>query len=485
MSRKRSRLATVNDVRDCVERHVLSLGFQQAADYFVWCGRRGFEGSFDKTRADLKREAEVFALEKRVSLNQSRLHKSPKAFFTVACFSRIDANNVIRPNMRRVFWEIQESDPAPQERRALFEMLTTLARYDKLIFGATDDNMTALVRALIQLNTHRAHWRRPLKSWRPRTRNGERQLNQLIRYLLDEYGDVPAFMDSVWLRNDRKSGRYRDWYVQLGAGTNLRKLDCPVKITKRIAHEFMRAPDDYSIEQAIRWGQLRSMGVARPTIDGVAGSRLGRSLAHEDFWITFLRFIAANPMLDPRQIGPLVDYLHNQKFALAQRPDENGEYKARAAQPGLSLHGRTPNSLLQQMETWHDRLGVWRGTTIRQFPPSLYRGFARRKGPDDNPVHWSIREIRSERDLYQEGEILNHCVASYTYACLRGSCSIWSLSRAGRGEPFKRRQTIELSNDGTIVQCRGKANRDPEADEWSIVRAWAAEAGLKIAPYMN
>ena len=45
----------------------------------------------------------------------------------------------------------------------------------------------------------------------------------------------------------------------------------------------------------------------------------------------------------------------------------------------------------------------------------------------------------------------------------------------------KRKLTIEVRNDGTIVQARGLANRGMKSDEKAIVARWAKENGL----YMN
>ncbi|WP_074203354.1 hypothetical protein [Parasphingorhabdus marina] len=62
-----------------------------------------------------------------------------------------------------------------------------------------------------------------------------------------------------------------------------------------MAHHFLQAPDNYSVEQALRWGQMKALGCADAAINAIAASRLGRSLLNEDSWFTVLRFIADNP----------------------------------------------------------------------------------------------------------------------------------------------------------------------------------------------
>jgi hypothetical protein len=49
----------------------------------------------------------------------------------------------------------------------------------------------------------------------------------------------------------------------------------------------------------------------------------------------------------------------------------------------------------------------------------------------------------------------------------------------------EKRQTIELSRGGVIVQCRGKQNRLPTAAEFDVLKAWARFAGLTISPYVR
>ena len=55
---------------------------------------------------------------------------------------------------------------------------------------------------LVRLNDQRHRWVRPLSSWKVTSHNRRRQFSSLIRHLLARY-PVPAFMDSVWFRNDR------------------------------------------------------------------------------------------------------------------------------------------------------------------------------------------------------------------------------------------------------------------------------------------
>jgi hypothetical protein len=56
------------------------------------------------------------------------------------------------------------------------------------------------------------------------------------------------------------------------------------------------------------------------------------------------------------------------------------------------------------------------------------------------------------------------------------------LHTAGGAE---KRQTIEVTRDRMIVQCRGKQNRLPTSAELDVVKDWARYAGLIVSPYVR
>ena len=58
-----------------------------------------------------------------------------------------------------------------------------------------------VLRGLIKLHDRKALWLRPLKEWKPKSKNTERMFGELTRHLFDEFGDVPRFMERVWLRD--------------------------------------------------------------------------------------------------------------------------------------------------------------------------------------------------------------------------------------------------------------------------------------------
>ena len=469
-----------------IRRHMQTMGFSSPHAYLGWCWENGFEPTFLKSRMDLQAERDTFNAAAEIRRKHNRLHKNPKAFLKAVCRGELTSDDIDRPNYKRTAQEIEVSNELEEARESLLEMLSILVKHHDLIFGAVSGQEDLpLIRGLIKLRDRKVLWLRDLESWKPKSKNVERQFGELTHHLFDKFGDVPVFMESAWLRNDRSGRRFRDWYVHLGRGHNLRTAKCPVNVTKMVAHEFSQAPADFTIEQAVRWGQLRAFGASRNTIDAVVATRLGRSFANEEFWVTVLRFFAENQMLDPRQIGPIIDYLQNQRFEPTEVEVAPGQWRQRPPrQPRLSMQGRTVNTLLRQVEAWHRGLGKLQGLPSDTYAKAGVEGIAIERGQGRQTVRWAIRQLRNAKELRIEGDELRHCVASYHRSCVRGECTIWSLSRSEDDNSYERRQTIEVDKYGTIVQCRGLANRDPSRDEWSIVTEWAREANLRISSYL-
>src|SRR5690606_17535060 len=114
------------------------------------------------------------------------------------------------------------------------------------------------------------------------------------------------------------------------------------------------APDDLTIVQALRWGQIHALGGNEPLSRAIFGTRLGESFEHEEFWSTVIKWFVDHPMLDRTHVGPIIDYLHFHRFVPEQHMVAPGTRKASSPpQPHLSMRGRTPGSLLRQVNKWH------------------------------------------------------------------------------------------------------------------------------------
>src|SRR6185295_430022 len=123
------------------------------------------------------------------------------------------------------------------------------------------------------------------------------------------------FMDSAWFKSDiSEASKQQEWFIAIGNGKSLRELDLPIGFTRRMAQCFLAAPHDYSIEAALRWGQIIGVGGTARLVRSILGSRIGRGFEDNDFWLTVILWLIQNPMFNPAQIAPLVDFIYHKKF---------------------------------------------------------------------------------------------------------------------------------------------------------------------------
>ena len=290
---------------------------------------------------------------------------------------------------------------------------------------------------------------------------------------------VPTVLQAAWFRRDAGAARMRDWYVHIACGRNLRTADTPIPVTKRVAHFLLQAPDDLSIEAALRWCQVRALGGSEALARSFAATPVANAFHHDAFWQSVMRFLLRQADLDPTEVGPIVDYIRCQKFEPVDMVLPDGRVEERPPpRPGFAMRNRTLRALRAEVDRWHRMLArttgpdqVWNATGIRGYEESsgtLAKG---------NRRCWRIEELRSRTALVHEGHALGHCVAAYAAWCARGRSSIWSLTLEEAGT-IRRMQTIEINQHKTVIQSRGKNNSPPTETLRAVIRRWAAREGI-------
>jgi hypothetical protein len=343
--------------------------------------------------------------------------------------------------------------------------------------------------ALLALSAHSGRWIREPEDCKPRSHNTERQLGSLVRHLVARY-DVPRFMDTAWLEGLTTHGvLHQRWFIHVAQGQNIRTADgLPIPLTKKQAHLYLEAPDDFDVLRAFRWAQVVDLGGSERLVRSVLGTRIATDFAHDEFWTSVLRWLVAEPMLDPVHHGPIIDYLHHHRF-VASMPNPHAHLPGQARlvppQPNLTMKGRDARTLLRCVADWHRRLGRERGGKVTYWPPSGFAPFRLEEGEADHWRVYTITEFLSSIELIEEGRVMGHCVSTYAPSCASGRASIWTLKVIEPWGQVTRLLTLEVRNASReIVQARRKLNMTPSPKEYAILGRWTAAGGPALSKWL-
>jgi hypothetical protein len=317
---------------------------------------------------------------------------------------------------------------------------------------------------------------RELKEWKPQGKSAEALFRSLGSHLLAKY-PLPPFLWNGFM------GPQRVWFIpmvrHLALGGSLAQYiktsNFPVKLTRKLCHDFLKTPANTGVIPALRGAQIRGLGGSNRLLTAVLSTPLGSTLcvdqAMEDFYQAMFLWFVNQPMLDPQQVAPMVDYIRH----------------CRDTDTGYTLKGRTALSLMRGMEEWHTETA--RRSEIghkgaSHFKPSGFSGAEydfSRDSPTGKIIEiWRIAEILTAKALADEGKRQGHCVFSYSRRIETGSCSIWTLSKednkslAEHGGVWNM-LTLEVRNDiRQVVQARGRFNRCATTHEKNILSRWMA-----------
>jgi hypothetical protein len=478
--------------RTALRHHLMRLKLADADEYRVWCAEHKLSSKLVKPEHRRRKEIELLANDDvRAAMTRSRTaRKDPRQML-----ERIFEGNVEDTNVTPTYKMVAQLVASFSNRNRA----ASIARFRELFLLANDRTKlistapvvgsyphgphNTFLGGLAAIATHGHAWLRPLNEWKVVSNNPGRQFASLVRHLFAQY-PVPPFLDSAWFRHSRT----QNWFLHVGRGRSIRTAErLYFPLTKREAHEFMLAPDDYTIEQALRWGQMRALNGNRRMVDAVCGTRLCNLFAHNDFWVSVLRFFIQNPFLDAVHYGPIIDYIHSQKFERQEVFVRPGVIEQQPpSHPGFTMRGRTPESLLRQVGAWHAQLGreqrfgpaQWKSSEINGL--SLIEGHAQ----SNNMRRWTITELLNRDALVNDGRAMRHCIATYARSCADGHSSVWSM-QCENAEGLERVLTIEVRPSSRMVmEARGKFNAAPTPQSMRILRQWTEKEGLSLATYV-
>jgi hypothetical protein len=465
-------------MEDRLKQHYQSIGFKDFRTYSNWCLANGFSTSKGKQEKFLVKEQKFVQANRAAHYLQQSNKPDDIKDWLKRYRDDVSMADIRNSRMSTVSLAISQTiNPKKAYYGLYMDMLIYLADNSKLL------ETKNFIKPLWDAASWHDEWVCSYETWEPKSHNMDRQFSSLVRHLLAKY-HVPLFMDKAWLDNNQAyHTRHQIWFIHIGIGQNIRTaLDLPIPMTKMAAHHFLQAPATSSIEEAIRWGQVMSMDGSERLLRALRGTRLMIfDKDKESFCQELIRFFIANPMLDMAQVGPLIDYIWNQKYQEQHIFVDRGVINTLPPpQPNLSMNGRTIDTLMIQMERWHRQLGKEKKAGDRNWGHHKeIHDFEYVEGRKDNARIWRIEELVSSSELSQEGRAMGHCVASYSASCASGHCSIWSLSLE-TADGKKKMVTIEVDKMGYINQMRGKSNRSPDAKEKSIISLWCNKEKITV-----
>jgi chorismate mutase len=302
--------------------HIQSLGLSTVEDYIAWCAQHGFSRRTDKNwRQRLKERAHANRAVAEARLAQKKQEVRTPAKVIERIFSgEIQEHNVAQPEMKAVFRAYKSAQESRLSQRAFHDLLKHVCSRSDLLSGNPVIGSygwqagNTYVDGLLALARHPRSWIRSVADWKPLTHNVRRQFSSLARHLFAEW-PVPMFLDSVWfLGNGKGAVEQQAWFLHVGRGQNIRTANLPLPYTKRMSHHFMQAPADFTVAAALRWGQIHGLGGNDRLARAIIATRLGIEFEHDEFWTTVVQFFIANPMLDLAQVGPIIDFIQQQRF---------------------------------------------------------------------------------------------------------------------------------------------------------------------------
>lgn len=396
---------------------------------------------------------------------------------------------------RSVRYHKQQTDGAIRRAYARLALdVSAVAKFQELLHCVRNRSVRLLeapvfsgyhpgVETLVSLSRFGRTHLRSASEWSGTGSSWRLAVSSLAHHLICKY-EVPVFLASSWYSTEGVAGdKKRGWFVAHSRGISFRSLDLPIVMTRKMEHIFLASSDHLPIENAIRRAELLALGATPEFVHTVLSTRLGIDLSNGEFWRTVWIFLIASvSIIDPTQIGPMIDFIQAIRHDRVAVQTRDGVVELDPPQPTFSIKGRTVQSMLRIMHDWHRSLGVGSaGLTLT--PSSLHSMLVEEPSQDTSAPQsmWQLTELTNSAQLRTEGAALHPCVASYADRCSRGMSRIWSL-RFRRGEKLRDVLTIEVDpKRRAIVQARGLANRAASGKPLRLVQDWAARERLRLA----
>jgi len=307
-------------------------------------------------------------------------------------------------------------------------------------------------------------------NWKSSSYNLNRQVISFIKWIYEIY-DPPVFMYDIFLSKHKNYpwpadfARIFKWFIIIAQGKSFTKNSSDL-MTKKESHLFLCGRDDLDVFENITLAKARAAGAREWLCSLLVQRCTTRSLRVNNKFEEIIRFFPRfQSEIDRDNFYDVMDYLDE-----VYRDD-------------YSLKGRTFSSLIKASNTWHRQSHLRKlGALNLSLELSDIQDWS--WTDKESKCIWTVKQIKTSKELYREGSKMRHCVASYATRCNRGSSFIFSLEENdGINLPAKR-LTIELDRQHTVVQVRGKHNARPTGRPKLIFEKWANSNGVKYTNWI-
>lgn len=283
--------------------------------------------------------------------------------------------------------------------------------------------------------------------------------------------------NGVRFRHDEKKFHFGSPEFRfLATGGSVRKAPgLPFPFTRRMAREFVELPVLQEFDAPINlyfYLYAASLG-AGDALRRLAGAYMRHRDDPEALQTELERW---NPMIQ-KLSNPLFE-AYDEEY---QRMILGYVFHILRDQPLTNLTNLSFQQIVEAAEVYYTRIAERAEARLREQqiteaetqPEDAWAPHPTIKPWSDHKI-FNIKELRSDKELELEGNIMGHCVASYTGYVKYFGASIWSLSGVGR-----KWVTIEVRNQ-TIVQARARFNAPPSDEHLKMIMEWARENKLTI-----
>lgn len=303
---------------------------------------------------------------------------------------------------------------------------------------------------------------------------------RIVREVLRSYGISFFFIQNF--NKDKLEEIELAWFNDVVSGKKLvYSENLPIKLSKKLVHkintvyneweyeaaveEYIFFPDwessiaDLTVTEGLLWSaimyEVKNVPFTNEVVNNIRGTE------NAAFWVKTMIQLYRNGLRENDPINQIMDYIQHQVFTL----NRNINFKTKKAA-----------NIIAESNEWHAAFGnakYGRPQRLIKLPESTIEQFYFEE--DDN--QYVIKQLLTNKELFQEGNELNHCVGSYTDSCLFRGTFIFSLRHLDEFKNEKRLITIEIYKN-RIFQKRGNYNRACFPFEDKIIAAWAKENGI-------